>query len=230
MSAPLAIQRVDFPALPETFGPASGALVAPPGEERVPAVVLLQEYWGLNEHIQDLARRWAAEGFLVLAPDLYRGVLAEDATKAGELMSQLDRGRALADIAGAVAQLRAHPRCRGKVGVTGYCMGGAYALAAAARLPDLDAVIPFYGIPPQQDWSKITAPVQAHFAEHDGWAKPDAARAIQEAVRAGGGEMELFVYDAQHAFCNDTRPAVYAAEHAATAWQRSVAFFRKHLA
>jgi carboxymethylenebutenolidase len=222
-------QRVEFFAEPASHGMASGYLAEPEGRSQVPGIVLLQEFWGLNNHIKSLAERWAAAGFLTVAPDLYRGAITSDRAEASKLMAGLDRERALADIAGAAKWLGGQARCTGKVGVTGFCMGGAYAFVAAVRVPGLSAVAPFYGVPPSMDWSQVTAPIQAHFAARDTWATPEAAQQIQRALQQRGATMDLFVYDAEHAFCNDTRPAVFAPEHAALAWQRTVDFMRQHL-
>ncbi|HRC57390.1 MAG: dienelactone hydrolase family protein [Myxococcales bacterium] len=222
-------KRVTFPAIPESFGVASGALAMPGGEAKAPAVVVLQEFWGLNEHIESIADRWAAAGFLALAPDLYRGQVTTDSNRASKLMDSLDRARALSDIAGAAAFLRSQPRCNGKVGVTGYCLGGAFAFAAAATLEGIDAAVPFYGIPPGVDWSKVSAPIQAHFSRTDGWARAEVAEQVQSVLQAQGCTMELFIYDAPHAFCNDTRPDVYSPDAASAAWQRAVAFMQQHL-
>ncbi len=224
------IEPITFAANPASHGMARGALAVPAGTEPCPAVVVLQEYWGVNDHIQAIAERWAAAGFLALAVDLYRGQLAHDANRASKLMNELDRERALADISGAVDCLRLHPRFAGKVGITGYCMGGAYTLAAAATIEGLSAVVPYYGLPPATDWSKVTAPIQAHFCRKDGWARPDLAEQVQKLIQAQGGSMELFIYDAPHAFCNDTRGDVYTPDAAATAWQRTLDFMRQHLA
>ena len=223
------IEHVTFSSRPASHGVGRGSLACPAGDQPAPAVVVLQEFWGVNEHIESIVERWAQAGFLALAPDLYRGQVATDRNRASKLMDQLDRERALADIAGAVDTLRAHPRFAGKVGVTGYCLGGAFAFAAATAIEDLGAVVPFYGLPPGADWSKVTAPIQAHFCRTDGWARPDLAEQVQRAVQAHGGQMDLFVYDAPHAFCNDTRADVYTPDAATTAWQRTLAFMQQHL-
>jgi carboxymethylenebutenolidase len=175
MTQPVTVQSV-----PATFGDTPGALALPEGDQPAPGVVVLQEFWGVNDHIRSIVDRWAAAGFVALAPSLYRGQLAGTREEASKLMGGLDRARAVADIAGAVAALRAHQRCSGKIGVTGFCMGGAYAFAAATLVPGLSAVVPFYGVPPSADWSKVTAPVQAHFSATDDWAKPELARKIQD--------------------------------------------------
>ena len=208
---------------------ASGALALPAGEGKAAAVIVLQEYWGLNAHIEDLTERFAAAGFVALAPDLYRGAITKDAAEAGKLMRALDWGRAMGDVAGAVEYARAHPRSNGKVAITGFCMGGAITLAASTMLP-IDAAVPFYGVPPNADYAKVRCPIQAHFAATDEWAKPSIALDIQKTVQQQGGAMELNVYDAEHAFMNDTRPEVHSPENAKLAWDRAITFLRQHLA
>jgi carboxymethylenebutenolidase len=217
-------QRVTFPS---SAGEASGVLVAPEatGGARPPAVVVLQEWWGVNDQIQSVAKRYADAGFVALVPDLYHGQVAKDAEEAGRMMKALDFGKAVQEIAGAVAFLR--DRSNGKVAVTGYCLGGALAFASAVNIRGLAAVVPFYGLPGDLDWSKIDAPVQAHFAQHDDWATVAGAQKIKDAVKVA---MELHVYDAQHAFCNDRRPDVYNVEAAKQAWNHAVAFVRAHTA
>ncbi len=190
-----------------------------------PGVVLLQEWWGVNDQIQSIAQRYADAGFVAIVPDLYHGKIAKDADEAGRMMKALDFGKAVQEIAGAVAFVR--ERSNGKVAVTGYCLGGALALASAVNVRGLAAVVPFYGLPGDLDWSKIDAPVQAHFATHDDWATVAGAQKIKDAVKA---PMELHVYDAQHAFCNDRRPEVYNPEAAKQSWDRAVSFVRAHTA
>lgn len=216
-------QRVTFPS---SVGEASGVLFTPDGGgDQLPALVLLQEWWGVNDQVQSVGARYAAAGFVVVIPDLYHGKIANDAAEAGALMKALDFGKAVQEIAGAVAFVRA--RSSGKVGVTGYCMGGALAFASAVNIRGLAAVVPFYGLPGDLDWSKIDAPVQAHFAQHDEWATVAGAEKIKSAV---GASMELHTYDAQHAFCNDRRPDVYNPDAAKLAWDRAVGFLRSHTA
>lgn len=207
-------------------------LALPKAEGRHPAVVVIHEWWGVNDQMRSLADRWAEAGFLALVPDLYHGKVIEigKADQAQAAMSALDFGRAVQEIGAAVARLQQDPRSTGKVALTGYCMGGALTLAAACNVPGLSAAVPYYGMPPGADWSKVTAPVQAHFAQHDDWATVDGAKKIQAALAEHGKPMELHVYDAQHAFCNDRRPEVYNAAAAKQAWERTLAFVRKHTA
>ena len=221
--------RVTFPA---ATGEASGALYMPDGGGKAPAIVIIHEWWGVNEQIQSIAQNWAREGFIALVPDLYHGhvVPIHDGAGAEAAMKKLDFARALQEIAGAVAFLKAHPRGTGKVSVTGYCMGGALSFATATMVPGLAAVVPFYGLPPGVDWSRVDAPIQAHFATKDEWATVDGAKAVQEQLAKFKHVMELHAYDAQHAFCNDQRPEVYDAKACNQAWQRAVEFVRAYAA
>jgi len=224
-----ATTKVEFQT--KTDKKASGELAVPAGTGKAPSVVLIQEWWGLNDHIRSLLARLAGEGFLALAPDLYHGTVTKDADEAAKLMTALDRGQALEEIEAAAQHLLAHERAGGRVGVMGFCMGGALSFRSAETISDFSCVVPFYGAPPADDLnvSKIRAPIQAHFAGRDQWATPANAEAIQRNLTARGGTMSLHVYDADHAFANDTRPEVYSPENAALAWKRAVAFLHTHL-
>lgn len=211
--------------IPSSTGDLSGVLVVPAGDAKAPGVVVLQEWWGINDQIQAAAQRWADAGFVAVVPDLYHGKLAKTADEAGQMMNALDFGKAVQEIGAAAAFLRAHPRSTGKVAVTGYCMGGALAFATAVNVRDLAAVVPYYGLPGDLDWSKIDAPVQAHFATIDEWATVAGAQKIKDAVKA---PMELHVYEAQHAFANESRPEVHDAAATKLAWERTLAFVREH--
>jgi carboxymethylenebutenolidase len=217
-------QRVTFPS---SAGEASGVLATPDGTPggKPPGVVVIQEWWGINDQIKAVAERYAAAGFVAVVPDLYHGKLAKDAEEAGALMKALDFGKAVQEIAGAVAFVR--ERSSGKVAVTGYCLGGALSFASAVNIRGLAAVVPFYGLPGDLDWTKIDAPVQAHFATHDDWATVAGAEKIKAAVKV---PMELHVYDAQHAFANERRPEVYNPDAAKQSWDRALAFLRSHTA
>ncbi|AUX38692.1 protein usf [Sorangium cellulosum] len=221
-------EKVSFPA--KNGSSATGEIVWPKQDGKAPAVVLIQEWWGLNDQIRSLLDRLGAAGFVALAPDLYHGKLTKDPTEANRLMTELDKPRALDEIAGAVSFLAGHERTNGKVGVMGFCMGGALSFAAAATIPELAAVVPYYGVPsPAPDYSRVKAPILAHFAAHDGWATPAAAEAIRKELAARNQPMELHVYDADHAFANDTRPDVYNPDAAKIAWERSIEFLKQHL-
>jgi carboxymethylenebutenolidase len=221
--------KIEFKA--KSGAAASGEIALPGGSGKAPGLLLLQEWWGVNDHIRKLADRFAEAGFVTLAPDLYHGKTTKDGTEAGKLMTALDGKQAMDDIAGAALTLLAHPRSNGKVGITGFCMGGAYSFAAASAIPELGAVVPFYGIPPVErlDFDKMKAPILAHFASRDQWATVAGAVELQKKVEAHHGSMRLEVYEADHAFVNDTRPEAYAPEAAKLSWERTIAFLHQHL-
>lgn len=225
-------QMIEFASNGRTAG---GYLALPDGGSG-PGVLVLQEWWGLVPHITDVCDRFAAEGFVALAPDLYAGETTTEPDEAGKLMMALNLGRAVQDMAGAVEFLQHHDGVVGKkLGITGFCMGGGLTLMAACELPDaFGAVVPWYGLIPwehaQPDWSKVTAPVEGHFAGNDGFFTADAARDLEASLRGAGVAATLYVYDgAEHAFFNDSRPAVYDPEIAAKAWQRTLDFLNTRL-
>ena len=197
----------------------------PQGDGTAPVVVLLQEYWGLNENILAQAKRWADEGFLVVVPDLYHGKLAKDATEANAWLKAFDWNQGFQDIAHCIQYGKNHERSTGKVVVTGYCMGGALTLGAAVNVRGLACAISYYGYPGDLDWSKIDVPVQAHVATKDDWVKVPMIEKVKAAVSV---PFELYVYEAHHAFCNEKRPEVYDADACKLAWSRSVEFANKY--
>lgn len=221
--------RVSFPG--KSGAELFAEVAEPRGTDESPAVILLQEYWGLNEHIKEVADRMALEGFFVVAPDLYHGVVTKDPAEASRLATELDTLKAVEEIGAAVAFAAAHDRSSGKVGVMGFCLGGALALASACHVPGLSAVVAFYGIPPAEkvDYTKATAPIMTHVATKDRWVTPEKMEGVRKALAGRGHPIEVHLYDADHGFANDTRP-VYDAASATLAWQRTVAFFRRHLA
>jgi carboxymethylenebutenolidase len=199
-----------------------------------PGVIVIQEWWGLVPHIRDVADRFAAAGFTALAPDLYRGESATEPDGAGKLMMALNLEQAGKDLSGAVDLLRERTGSD-KVGVVGYCMGGGLALVLASQRPDaIAAAAPYYGVIPwpsaQPDFSAITAKIVGEYAELDGFAGPDATRALESQLRELGKDATLHIHEGcDHAFFNDARPEVYQAEHAAQAFDRTVALFREML-
>lgn len=209
----------------------TGAFAEPSGEGKVGAIVLLQEYWGINEHIKSLVDRFAKEGYLVLAPDLYHGKVTTDPNEGAKLAGDLDTLKAVEEIAGAVAHLKEHPRSNGKVGVVGFCLGGALALASACHVPGLGAVVSFYGIPPADkvDYAKVTAPIMMHVAKHDHWVTTEKASHVRDQIEKHGKHVDLFIYAANHAFVNDTRPDVYHPENAQVALERTFEMFKANL-
>lgn len=194
-----------------------------------PGIVLIQEWWGLNDHICGVADRFAAEGYNVLAPDLYRGRKTTVADEANHLMASLDFADATKqDIAGCAAHLS---HGGGKVGVTGFCMGGALTVAASVHVSGLAAGVCFYGIPPKElaDPASIRIPFMGHFATRDEWCTPAAAAALVSAMKGAGNSPEVFHYEADHAFFNHSRPEVHDEACAALAWSRTTEFLARHL-
>lgn len=198
-----------------------------------PGVLVIQEWWGLNDHI-DVCDRFAAQGFSALAPDLYHGEVAVEPDGAGKLMMALNIAEASKDMSGAIDALR-YTTGRDKVGVVGFCMGGGLALVVACHRPDaVAAVAPFYGLIPwanaQPDWSALAARVEGHYAAHDAFFTPDDAEALEQQLRGLGKEAELLVYpEVDHAFFNDTRPEVYSEEASTTAWLHVLDLFHSEL-
>jgi carboxymethylenebutenolidase len=202
----------------------------PSGDAKAPVLIVIQEWWGVNDHVRSLVDRFAKEGFIAVAPDLFHGKTTKNADEAGKLMTALDKPRAVREIGETATWAKSLPRSNGKVAVTGFCLGGALTFAAACNVPGLAAAAPFYGLPPiPVDWNKVTAPILAHFAKHDQWATVAGAEEIKRAIeKAGKTTMELEVCDAQHAFMNDTRPEVFSPDNAKRAWERTIAFLREH--
>ena len=214
-------------------GTARGYLATPEGGGGLP-VIVIQEWWGLVPHITDVCDRFAAAGFVALAPDLYHGEKATEPDGAGKLMMALNVDQAAKDMSGAVAKVQ-EVSGREAVGVVGFCMGGGLALVLACNRPDaIKACVPFYGLIPwesaQPDWSKLQAAVQGHYAEKDGFFGPDQVKVLQDQLRGVGIEADLYIHPGvDHAFFNDTRPEVYDAHEAERAWRDTLAFFQAEL-
>jgi carboxymethylenebutenolidase len=191
-----------------------------------PSIVVIQEWWGLNDQICGVADRFARAGYNALAPDLYKGRLTAVPDEANHLMSSLDFPDAThQDLRGAVLHLKASS---GKVAVMGFCMGGALTVAAAVHIPECTAGVCFYGIPPAAfaDPAKIAIPFQGHFANQDDWCTPAAVDALETAMI--GKNPEIHRYDAAHAFFNERSPA-YDLACATQAWDRMSAFLKAKL-
>ena len=199
-----------------------------------PGVIVIQEWWGLVPHITDIADRFAAEGFVALAPDMYHGEMTDEPDMAGKLLMSMNLATAGKDLSGAVDLVQERTG-RTKVGVTGFCMGGGLALMAACLRPDaIAAAAPFYGgMRPDTviEWDNLAAVVEGHYAATDrGTAAPEAVRELEATLRGKGKNATFHVYPGtQHAFFNDTRPEVYDAAVAKTAWDRTLALFRANL-
>jgi carboxymethylenebutenolidase len=216
----------------------AGYLAEPAGAAAggAPGVVVIQEWWGLNEQIRGVADRLAAAGYVALVPDLYRGKATVEAEEAHHLMSNLNFGEAASqDVRGAVQHLKS--RCA-KVGVTGYCMGGALTVLALTMVPEADAGVVWYGYPPLEfvDASKIKAPMLAHWAEQDAAFAIAGVDALEEKLGAAGVAYTGHRYLAHHAFANETAQGPrrlgmtqYDAAWAQIAWDRTLRFFGRHL-
>jgi carboxymethylenebutenolidase len=213
-----------------------GYLAEPANAPNAPGVVVIQEWWGLNAQIRGVADRYAAAGYAALVPDLYRGKSTVEAAEAEHLMTNLNFGDAASqDVRGAVQYLKA----RGpKVGVSGYCMGGALTLLAAVHVPEADAAVVYYGYPPLEfiDAAKIRIPLMAHWAIDDAPFPIANVDTLEQKLRAAGVAFEFHRYQAMHAFANETQVGAnrlpiteYKPEAAATAWERTLDFFGKHL-
>jgi carboxymethylenebutenolidase len=224
-------EMVEFPSN-GTNG--QGYLALPPSGSG-PGVIVLQEWWGINDQIKEVCDRFASEGFVALAPDIYRGVVTREPDEAGKLMMQLNIEQAAKDMSGAVVYLAGHDAVTSKgVGVVGYCMGGALALWLATLQPELvDAVAPYYGVagwPSPPDFSRLQAPIQGHYAENDDFAGPEAVAALEEELTELGKQHEFFLYPGtEHAFTNHHRPEVHDAEATEAACARTLAFFREYV-
>lgn len=225
-------QNVTFPS---NGGEAHGYL-AEPDAGSGPGVIVIQEWWGLTDHIKDVTDRFAREGFVALAPDLYGGATTHDADEAGEMMENLPVDQAARDLAGALDFLEDHDAVTSEsIGAVGYCMGGGFVLVLAAQQGDrIGAAVPWYGVGgyDQVDLSQVTAPVLGHFGSEDDFAPPDQVRDLEQELEASGSpSVDIRIHDgARHAFFNDEDPfGHYDAELAARTWSDSVSFLLEHL-
>jgi carboxymethylenebutenolidase len=216
-------------------GQAHGYL-ARPGSGSGPGVIVIQEWWGLDDHIAEIADRLAGEGFVALAPDLYGGKVAHDTDTAGQYMQELPVEQAARDLSGAVGFLSQDESVTSpKVGAVGFCMGGGFVLMLAEQQGDkIGATVAFYGVGPAvpDQYRNLASPVQGHYGEQDQFYPIDEARKLEQQLRAESpNEVEFFYYPAGHAFHNDKdKLGTYDKQSADQAWQRTVEFLRRHLA
>ena len=212
----------------------SGFYVEPPAGSRAPGLVVIQEWWGVNDQIKGVAERFATQGYRVLVPDLYRGKVGLDAKEAEHLMGNLNFGDVAGqDVRGAVQYLK---KTSAQVGVTGYCMGGALTLLTSCFVPESDANTVWYGYPPLEyvDASKIKAPLLGHFGTDDKIFPIAGVDQLEEKLKAAGVHYTFHRYKAEHAFANEEAinkpiPIEYNKAAAETAWTRTIEFFRTHL-
>ena len=198
-----------------------------------PGVIVIQEWWGLNDHIKDICDRFASEGFTAFAPDIYQGKLATSPGEAGKLMMALNIDEAEKILKGAIGALLAHSSCTSStVGVVGFCMGGQLAMYAAATNPEqVTACVNFYGIHPnvKPPYARMKAAVLGLFAENDSSVGAEAVEKLRKELAAAGKSFQSHTYkNVGHAFFNDTRP-VYDEDSARDAWRRTLDFLRDHV-
>jgi carboxymethylenebutenolidase len=214
----------------------NGYLAEPKAGKNAPGVVVIQEWWGLNDQIRGVADKLAAAGYRALVPDLYRGKSALEAKEAEHLMNGLNFADAAGqDVRGAVQHLK--NTGSKKTGVTGFCMGGALTLLAAVNAPEADAAVAWYGFPPLEfiDASKIKAPLMAHWAMQDQFFPIGKVDELEKKLRAANVKFEFHRYDAKHAFANETAdskglpPLKHDPKAAEQAWKRTLDFFAKNL-
>jgi carboxymethylenebutenolidase len=214
-----------------------GYLVEPADKANAPGIVVIQEWWGLDEEVKAVADRLVKAGYRALVPDLYRGKLALDAKEAEHLMGELNFGEAAGqDIRGAVQYLKATGSSR--VAVTGFCMGGALTVLSACNVPELDGTVVWYGYPPLEyvDASAIKKPMLAHWALQDDFFNISGVDALEEKLKQAGVSYDFQRYDAKHAFANPKSeirglpPLQYNAAAAELAWNRTIEFLNKNLA
>jgi len=205
------------------------AYVARPQEDVSASVLLIQEWWGINDHIRDLAGRYAQEGYLCVAPDLYRGRVTKDAAEASAMMHALAIEDGIEIIRKAMAAAQEAYKVD-RFAITGYCMGGTFAMRAACEMRELKAAAPFYGDVPAEDVLKnLKVPTLFIAGKRDAWINPEKVNGLKEVAAQYNLPVETISYEADHAFFNDTRPEVYNAEAAADAWRRVQEHFRNHL-
>jgi carboxymethylenebutenolidase len=212
-----------------TANGASTAYVAMPDEPTDKAIILIQEWWGLNDHIKDVANRYAAEGFITIAPDLYRGKLAKDPDEASKLMHALEIEDGLNTIESAMEKAQEEYEIE-NFGITGFCMGGTFALQAACKLEGISAAAPFYGdIPEEFDLKDLKCPVIFISGTKDQWINTEKVGELERIAKENFLPVQSVKYEADHAFFNDTRPEVYDEEAAKDAWEKVIAFFNENL-
>jgi carboxymethylenebutenolidase len=220
--------KVESLDLSTSQGPTT-AYVNRPQENADAGVILIHEWWGINRHIRDIAGRYADEGYLCVAPDLFRGRVAQNTEEASALMNALRMEDGMETIRRSVDAAQATYGIDRFV-ITGYCMGGTFALRGACDISELKAAAPFYGdIPEESVLKNLKVPTLFIAGQRDSWITPEKVNGLRETAKKYNLPVEVVSYDADHAFFNDTRPEVYNAEAAKDAWQRVLEHFRKHL-
>jgi carboxymethylenebutenolidase len=216
----------------EANGATAKGYLAEPQEEG-PGLVVLGEWWGLDDTTKRIVDRFAEEGFVALAPDLYHGETTEQPNEAEQQLMAMNMDEAEKEMKGAVQFVLQHPKCSGQVGSVGFCAGGGLSVWAASANPQIGAAVTYYYVMPhgKPDFSKIDAPVLGHFGTEDDFVSEEDAKALQQELQEAGVEAVFEFYEgAGHAFANDhDRLGTYDEGHASNAWQKTVDFLKKHL-
>jgi carboxymethylenebutenolidase len=222
-------QMVEF----SSNGGTDTGYIAVPASGKGPGAIVIQEWWGLVPHIKDICDRFAAQGYVALAPDLYHGKSTTSPDEAGKLMMTMQIDEAEKDLRGAITfLLNQEATTASKVGTVGFCMGGALSLFAATKNSQVGACVIFYGGHPnvKPDLPNLQAPVLGLYAERDGFVTPDSVHELERKLKELGKAAEMHIYPAvDHGFFNDERPTVYNEAAAKDAWKRVIEFFSTHL-
>lgn len=225
----LSIERAQYPDIDGK--PLTGYLARPAGTTRSPGVIVIQEWWGLEEHIKDVVRRFARHGYVGLAPDLYHGVVVTEPDEARKKVMELDMAQAVREIRQAIAFLKQQAYIGPRVGIVGFCMGGRLVLHTLRVEDGLGAGVAFYGSPlADADAAQVKAPLLGLYGSQDQGIPVERVKAMDAALTAAGIEHEIHIYDAPHAFFNDSRPSGYNRAAAIDAWARTLEWFRRYLA
>lgn len=213
-------------------GPTMASIAVPSSDGPHPAIIICHEWWGLNDDMRRIAERFASEGFLALAIDLFEGKSTADAGEAMQLLTQMKTDQAIVTMKEAVGFLKNDPRCNGSVAITGFCLGGAMTLAAVCHIEGIRAAVPFYGLPMAKylDFSGARAPILGHYAQVDPFIAVDKVSAAVEQAQAAGVSFTCHFYAGGHAFMRKHDPHAYHEESAQLAWDRTIAFLKQHSA
>ena len=227
----MAGSMVSFPS----NGKQCDGYLSTPASGKGPGVVVIQEYWGLNDNIKQIADRLAGEGYVAVAPDLFHGQVTAEPDQAMKLLMSMKMDEAARDMSGAYDYLKGHAACTGKVGSVGFCMGGRLSLYISTLKP-VDATVVYYGVMmgEEPDFSKLQGPVLGHYAANDAFVPVDAVKALEQKLKGLGKDVEFHIYpNMQHGFFNDSQMArdggVHDAAASKTTWERTLAFYGKHL-
>jgi carboxymethylenebutenolidase len=216
--------------IPTPHGPTVAALAVPKSEGPHPAILICHEWFGLNDEMRRMAERFAGEGFVALALDFYHGKSTTEASEEMQLVMSMQTDHALEVTTAAITFLHDDPRCNGAISITGFCLGGAMAIAAVCNVPGLRAAVPFYGLPLPKylHFENVRAPLLGHYAHVDAHVPADKVEAVAEQARAAGVSFEVHFYGGGHGFMRKSDPQSYHDDSARLAWQRTIAFLKQH--